>query len=91
MDKQRLDDQRGPICNSSVSLQDVALKTYHERWTIKKDCGRRSGRSVLVARNDDIYIYIYIYIYSFMIYTHTLTHTHIYIYIHTWCRKKLGQ
>ena len=49
MDEQRQDDQLEPTYNSSVLIQDVALK----RWTIKKDGGRGSGRSVLMARNDD--------------------------------------
>ena len=30
MDKQRQDDQLEPIYNSSVPIQDVALKTYKE-------------------------------------------------------------
>ena len=42
-----------PIYNSSVPIQDVALKTYGERWTIEKGGGRGSGISVLAARHDD--------------------------------------
>ena len=53
MDKQRLDDQQEPICNSSVLIQDVALKTYQEWWMIVKGGRRGSGRSVLAARHDD--------------------------------------
>ncbi len=53
MDEQRQDDQLEPIYNSSVLIQDVALKTYRERWTIEKGGGRGSGRSVLVAQHDD--------------------------------------
>ena len=34
-------------------IQDIALKTYRERWTIEKEGGRGTGRSVLVARHDD--------------------------------------
>ena len=63
MDKQKQDDQLEPIYNSSVSIEDVDLKTNRERWTIGKGEGRGSGRSALVVRHDDdIYIYIYIYI-----------------------------
>ena len=49
MDEQRQDDQLEPIYNGSVPIQDVALKTSRERWTIKTDGGRVSGRSVLAA------------------------------------------
>ena len=45
-------------------MQDVALKTYRERWTIETGGGGGSERSVLAAWHDDIYIYIYIYIIS---------------------------
>ena len=41
------------IYNSSVPIQDVALKTYRERWTIETGGKRGSGRSVLAARHDD--------------------------------------
>ena len=52
MDEQRQDDQLEPIYNSSVPIQDVALKTYRrERWVIEKGGGRGSGRSVLVGRH----------------------------------------
>ena len=50
MDEQRQDDQLEPIYNSSVPIQDVALKTYQEQWTGGRS---RSGRSTLVARHDD--------------------------------------
>ena len=53
MDGQRQDDQQEPIYNSSVPIQDVALKTYPERWTIETRGERGSGRSVLAARHDD--------------------------------------
>ena len=53
MDEQRQDDQLEPIHNSSVSIQDVALKTNRERRKIERGGGRRSGRSVLAARHDD--------------------------------------
>ena len=36
-----------------MPVQDVALKTFRERWTIEKGGGRGSGRSVLMARHDD--------------------------------------
>ena len=52
MDEQRQDDQLEPIHNSSVTIQDVALKTYLERWTIETGGGRRSERSVLAVRHD---------------------------------------
>ena len=49
MDEQGQDDQLEPIYNSSMLIQDVALKTNRERWTIETGGGRGSGRSVLVA------------------------------------------
>ena len=49
MDEQRQDDQLEPIYNKSVSIQDVALKTSRERWTIETDGKRGSGRSVQAA------------------------------------------
>ena len=53
MDEQRQDDQQEPIYNNSMPIQDVALKTYRERWTIETDDGRGSERSVLAVRHDD--------------------------------------
>ena len=53
MDEQTENDQLGPTCNSSVLIQDVALKTYRKRGTIEKGGGRGPGRSVLMARHDD--------------------------------------
>ena len=53
MDEQRQDVLIGPTYNSSVLIQDVALKTYRKRWTIEKGGGRGSRRSVLIARHDD--------------------------------------
>ena len=44
---------RPTIYNSSVPIQDVALKTYREQWTIEIGGERGSGRSVLVAWHDD--------------------------------------
>ena len=51
-DEQELDDQLESIYNSSVLIQDVAWKTYRERWTIGTNDERRSGKSVLTARYD---------------------------------------
>ncbi len=53
MDEQRQDDQLEPTYNSSVPIQDVALKTYRERLTIEKGGGRGSGISALIAQDDD--------------------------------------
>ena len=53
MDEQRQDDQLESIYNSSLPIQDVALKTYRERWTIGTGGGRGSGRSMLAARHKD--------------------------------------
>ena len=53
MDEQKQDDQIEPIYNSSVLIQDVALKTSRGRWTIETGGERGSGRSVLAARHDD--------------------------------------
>ena len=55
MDEQRQDDQLELIYNSSVPIQDVALKTHRERWMIGTGDRRGSGRSVPVAQhNDDV-------------------------------------
>ena len=35
MDEQKQDDQLEPVYNSSVPIQDIALKTSMERWTIE--------------------------------------------------------
>ena len=53
MDEQRQDDQLEPIYNSSEPIQDVALKTYRERWMIEMGGKAGSGRSVLVACHED--------------------------------------
>ena len=53
MDEQKQDVQLGPAYNSSVPIQDVALKTNRKWWTIERGGGRGSGRSVLMARHDD--------------------------------------
>ena len=49
MDKQRRDDQLEPTYRSSVTIQDVSLKTYRKKWTIGRDGKRGSGISVLIA------------------------------------------
>ena len=53
MDEQRQVDQLESTYNSSVSIQDVALKTYRKRWTIEKGGEKGSGISVLMVRHDD--------------------------------------
>ena len=61
MDEQRQDDQLEPLYNHSVLIQDVALKTYWERWLIDRwwECQR-----------DPCWWC------DMMIHTHTHTHTH---------------
>ena len=49
MDEQRQDDQLEPIYNSSVPLQDIALKTCRTQWTIEMGGKRGSERYVLAA------------------------------------------
>ena len=49
MDEQRQDDQLEPIYNSFAPIQDVALKTYHERWTIETGDKRGLWRSMLAT------------------------------------------
>ena len=53
MDEQRQDDQLEPISNSSVLIQDIALKTNQERLMIEMCGGRVSRRSVLAAPHDN--------------------------------------
>ena len=62
MDEQRQDNQLEPIYNSSVQIQDVALKTYWEQWVIETGGGRGSGRSMLVVRHDVDIVYLYYFI-----------------------------
>ena len=45
----KANDQLKPIYNSSMLIQDIALKTYREQWTIEKRSGRGSGRFALEA------------------------------------------
>ena len=66
MGEQKQDDQLEPLNNSSVPIQNVAWKTFWDRWTIETGGERGSGSSVLtVWHNDYIYMYIYIYIYLY--------------------------
>ena len=51
MDEQKQDDQIGPTYNSSVLIQDVALKTYRKRWKIEK--GRERVREIRADDEDD--------------------------------------
>ena len=53
MDEQRLNDQLEPIYYISVPIQDIALKTYREQWTIEMAGWWGSERSVLAAQYDD--------------------------------------
>ena len=53
MDMQSQDDQLEPTYNSSLIIQDVAWKTYRERWTLKTGGQRGSGNPVLAVPNDD--------------------------------------
>ena len=53
MGKQKQDDQLEPIYNSSVPIQDVALKTYQEQWMMEIGDERGSGSSMLAAQHDD--------------------------------------
>ena len=53
MDEQRQDDLLEPIYNGTVLIQDVALNTDRERWTIETGGERVSGTSVLVVRYYD--------------------------------------
>ena len=53
MDEQRPDNQLEPTYNMSVTIQDIALKISHKRWTIETGGERGSERSVLAERHDD--------------------------------------
>ena len=53
MNMQRQDNQQEPMYNSSVLIQDVALKSYREQWMIETSGERGSGRPVLAAQQDD--------------------------------------
>ena len=49
-DGQRQDDKLEPIYNSSVQIQDIALKISREQWTIEMGSEGGSEKSELVAR-----------------------------------------
>ena len=66
MDELRQDDQSEPIYNRSMPIQNVALKTSRERWTIEKGGEKGSGISVLIARHDDDDIYVYMQVCAFI-------------------------
>ncbi len=51
MAEQRQDNQLEPIYNSSVPIQDVALKTYQKRWMREKGDGRGSGKTEKSLKN----------------------------------------
>ena len=57
MAEQRQDDQLKPTYSSSVPIQDVALKTCREQWTIGRGDGRGLRISVLMARHSDDVIF----------------------------------
>ena len=69
MDEQRQDDRLEPIYNSSVPIQDIALKISRERWTIEMGGERGSGRSVLAVR----YYYFFINVYPALLFLEILT------------------
>ena len=53
MDEQKQDDQLELTYNSSMLIQDVALKTCQKQWTIERGGESGSGVSELIARHDD--------------------------------------
>ena len=59
MDKQRQDDQLEPTYNSSVVIQDIALKISWEGWMIGTGGERESRRSMLAEGQDDDLVRIY--------------------------------
>ena len=67
MDEQKPDGQLESIYNSSLPIQDIALKTSRERWMIEMGGERESGRSVQAARYDDDVENPYICILIYMI------------------------
>ena len=67
MDEQRQGGQQEPTFNSSMPIQDIALKMYRKPCMIEKGGRIGSGISVLMSRHDDddvIYIYMYLGIQS---------------------------
>ena len=67
MNEQKQDDQLEPIYNSSVLINDVAMKTFRERWTIGTGGERESQGDMCYRRDMMIMIYIYICIYDFFL------------------------
>ena len=60
MAEQKQDDQLKHTYSISVRIRDVALKTFHRRWTKGRSDERGSRISVLAAQHDDdddVYIY----------------------------------
>ena len=53
MDEQSQDHQQEPINHSYVLIQDMTLKTHHERLTIEMGGERKWGTSVLAAQHND--------------------------------------
>ncbi len=53
MDEQRQDVQLDSTYSSSVPIRDIALRICQKKSTIGKCGERRSGISMLLARNDD--------------------------------------
>ena len=53
INEQRQDDLREPTYNSSVPIQDVALKTCWKQWTIERGGRKGSGISVQLVQHDD--------------------------------------
>ena len=53
IDEQRQDDQQEPTYNSSVPIQNVALKTCLKQLMIEKGGEKGSGISVSMAQHDD--------------------------------------
>ena len=60
-DDKKQDDQQEFICNCSVPIQDVCLKTSREQWTT--ETGAKEGQGESCWQCDMVMIYIYIYIY----------------------------
>ena len=52
-DEQVLGNQLEPIYNSVELIQDLARKTFRERWKIETNHERGPGKSVQTARHDD--------------------------------------
>ena len=55
MDEQRQDNSLEPTYDISVLIQDVALTTNQEQWTIEKGGGRSLGRSARALRDNDVH------------------------------------